>query len=176
MTLQQCSRDGGCLNRLILDFGTADPDNQSSLITRLPTGRAPAKEDYLRISDTRSPRSRIRVDDIQRRRKNVCGFLDGSPVLVPTGVVKEDDRRRFRFSEGERELRSKGEIFCHTRFRDCHNGYGRWSDRGHRNAKHWDRIQEWRKIFPSNHLREVIAEQISHRMSLVAKYFSPRAT
>ncbi|WP_040114234.1 hypothetical protein [Rhizobium gallicum] len=44
--------------------------------------------------------------------KNVCGFLDGSPVLVPTGVGKEDDRRRFRFSEGERELRSKGDIFC----------------------------------------------------------------
>ncbi|MBB4272771.1 hypothetical protein [Rhizobium mongolense] len=66
----------------------------------------------MRISDTSRPVHGYGLMIYSDGEKNVCGFLDGSPVLVPTGVGKEDDRRRFRFSEGERELRTKGDIFC----------------------------------------------------------------
>lgn len=44
--------------------------------------------------------------------REVCAFLDGSPVLAPAGVEKDGDRRRIRFAEGTRQLRSMGDIFC----------------------------------------------------------------
>lgn len=42
----------------------------------------------------------------------VCGFLDGSPVLVPTRAERTPEGRRIRFAEGKRELRQFGDIFC----------------------------------------------------------------
>ncbi|MDX0065889.1 hypothetical protein GOB13_23460 [Sinorhizobium meliloti] len=44
--------------------------------------------------------------------REVCAFLDGSPVLAPAGVEKDGDLRRIRFAEGTRQLRSMGDIFC----------------------------------------------------------------
>ncbi|WP_421579951.1 hypothetical protein [Shinella sp. M31] len=43
---------------------------------------------------------------------DVCGFLDGSPVLVPTRTEKTPEGRRIRFAEGKRELPQVGDIFC----------------------------------------------------------------
>jgi hypothetical protein len=45
-------------------------------------------------------------------QRDVCGFLDGSPVLIPSRVEKDGNRRRLRFNEGRREIRSRGDIFC----------------------------------------------------------------
>ncbi|NVD41277.1 hypothetical protein HT585_20585 [Ensifer sp. HO-A22] len=44
--------------------------------------------------------------------REVCGFLDGSPVLVPARVERDGNRRRFRFSEGAHLLRNLGDVFC----------------------------------------------------------------
>ncbi len=44
--------------------------------------------------------------------REVCNLLDGSPVLVPTNIERDGNRRRFRFSEGTRELRNLGDVFC----------------------------------------------------------------
>lgn len=44
--------------------------------------------------------------------RQACGFLDGSPVLVPTKVERTPDGRRLRFAEGARELQQLGDIFC----------------------------------------------------------------
>lgn len=41
-----------------------------------------------------------------------CGFLDGSAVLVPTRTERTPEGRRIRFSEGTRELRAAGDVFC----------------------------------------------------------------
>jgi len=41
-----------------------------------------------------------------------CGFMDGSPVLTPTRIERTPEGRRIRFTEGKRELRQCGDIFC----------------------------------------------------------------
>ncbi|MGX5723386.1 hypothetical protein, partial [Shinella zoogloeoides] len=41
-----------------------------------------------------------------------CGFMDGSPVLTPTRIERTPKGRRIRFTEGKRELRQTGDIFC----------------------------------------------------------------
>lgn len=46
--------------------------------------------------------------------REVCAFLDGSPVLAPAGVEKDGDRRRIRFAEGTRQLRSMETFFAPT--------------------------------------------------------------
>tara|TARA_R110002020_G_scaffold53905_8_gene150469 strand:+ start:5555 stop:6139 length:585 start_codon:yes stop_codon:yes gene_type:complete len=44
--------------------------------------------------------------------RDVCGLLDGSPVLRPSRIENTENGRRFRFAEGKREVRSLGDIFC----------------------------------------------------------------
>ncbi|MDF0659692.1 MULTISPECIES: hypothetical protein [unclassified Rhizobium] len=44
--------------------------------------------------------------------RDICGFLDGSPVLIPSRVENDGNLRRLRFNEGKREIRSRGDIFC----------------------------------------------------------------
>jgi hypothetical protein len=41
-----------------------------------------------------------------------CGFMDGSPVLVPTRTERTSEGRRIRFAEGKRELQRAGDVFC----------------------------------------------------------------
>ncbi|AXV15266.1 hypothetical protein CYG48_05840 [Neorhizobium sp. SOG26] len=41
-----------------------------------------------------------------------CGFLDHSPVLVPSFAERVAGRRRLRFHEGPRLTRRGGDIFC----------------------------------------------------------------
>ena len=44
--------------------------------------------------------------------RDICAFVDGSPVLVPSRIERDGSRRRFRFTEGSREIRARGDIFC----------------------------------------------------------------
>lgn len=44
--------------------------------------------------------------------REICGSMDGSPVLTPTGIERQGGVRRIRFSEGSRKLRQLGDIFC----------------------------------------------------------------
>lgn len=66
----------------------------------------------MRISDTSKPVHGYGLYLYDNGDSDVCGFLDGSPVLVPTNVEKDGDRRRFRFAEGTRKLRNLGDVFC----------------------------------------------------------------
>ncbi|MBC7148051.1 MAG: hypothetical protein H5U22_01620 [Rhizobium sp.] len=40
-----------------------------------------------------------------------CGFIDGSPVLRPDAIVASPGGRKIRFAEGNREVRTQGDIF-----------------------------------------------------------------
>jgi hypothetical protein len=41
-----------------------------------------------------------------------CGYVDFSPVLTPAGASATTAVRRMRFTEGDRDLRQAGDVFC----------------------------------------------------------------
>lgn len=88
------------------------PRSANIIIITKRTGLAPGEE-FLRSNlSTRPVRGYGLTLYSDQTGHDVCGFMDGSPVLTPTRIERTPEGRRIRFAEGPRELRQAGDIFC----------------------------------------------------------------